>query len=243
MCSAIVRRMQEAMPRVGVAYHFYRSDFQSKRSEVLCSIALQLLESLWQSSRVVPKSAVSFLEASYTTNRVCNVIRDIVTHGAFSATHVFLDGIDENPSDFPTIEGTLQSLVALTNSIPGGLFRIWISSQSETGKHPPFDTALRMNIGRQNHADIESFLKHRLPQLEDSGLDSRTQAGAIKILKERSGECFLLAACLINDLESHCTDHEQVFETITEGLPSDLPDYYHRQLDRIKGDSNRVLAR
>jgi NACHT domain len=250
LCSRIIEHIRQTEPSsTAVAYHFFRFDQQqSSTIEVLRVIAIQLLETLWNSVAELPDSVMAITQKSPNNfKNVVEMIKAITSSPAMSRAFVFVDGLDEEVTGRPmdvSLE-TLDSLISVASSFcsdDSGTVRLWLSSQPHVQISRRMATFPKITFAQQNEADIRLFFEKSLPELGDISVDEEEQNHWLTVLKDKAKGNFLWARYMIDNLVEKAESVADIKALIDHTLPPDINEYYRRQLRHISPDS-RDLAR
>ncbi|OJD36549.1 nacht domain protein [Diplodia corticola] len=246
LCSQVIQKTKEKFPSAGIASYFYRFDERIPTSQVLQSIAKQLLEQLWMTNKELPDSVSAFPRTPPNMkSSILGMIRAMAESTAFTKIFIFLDGVDEDasegPPDLQSARQALSDLIPLTDPASKGTFRLWISSQYRTHIAGKLKSHLRVQLSDQNESALRSFFDQELPQLRKLELEQEELDELVDMLRDMVKGNFLWARCMIGHLRDVCESPEEVQEFIETSQPWSLDEYYKNLLRRTR-EHDRDLA-
>ncbi|KAL1645188.1 hypothetical protein SLS58_003893 [Diplodia intermedia] len=244
LCSQVIQKTKDKFPSAGVASYFYRFDERVPTLQVLQSIAQQLLEQIWSTKKELPDSICAFVDTlpKVQKNGILDVIKAIAESTVFTNTYIFLDGVDEEPSEGPPhsqpAPQILSDLIPLTEQTSKGLVRLWVSSQERAHISKKLESYPRVSLTDQNEAALRSFFDQELPQLRKLDLEHDELDQLMSTLKDRVKGNFLWARCMIEHIRDICESPEEVQNFIETSQPWSLDEYYaalfHRTQQHVR---------
>ncbi|KAL1630795.1 hypothetical protein SLS54_000668 [Diplodia seriata] len=232
LCSQVIQKTKDKFPSAGVASYFYRFDERVPTLQVLQSIAQQLLEQIWSTKKELPDSICAFVDTlpKVQKNGILNMIKAIAESTVFTKIYIFLDGVDEEPSEGPPhsqpAPQILSDLIPLTEPVSKGLVRLWVSSQERAHISKKLESHARVSLTDQNEAALRLFFDQELPQLRKLDLEHDELDQLMSTLRDRVKGNFLWARCMIEHIRDICESPEEVQNFIETSQPWSLDEYY-----------------
>ncbi|OMP86801.1 hypothetical protein BK809_0000476 [Diplodia seriata] len=252
LCSQVIQKTKAKFPSAGVASYFYRFDERVPTLQVLQSIAQQLLEQIWSTKKELPDSICAFVDTlpKVQKNGILDMIRAIAESTVFTNTYIFLDGVDEEPSEGPPhsqpAPQILSDLIPLTEPTSKGLVRLWVSSQERAHISKKLESHPRVNLTDQNEAPLRSFFDQELPQLRKLDLEHDELDQLMSTLRDRVKGNFLWARCMIEHIRDICESPEDVQNFIETSQPWSLDEYYaalfRRTQQHVRERASKILS-
>ncbi|TVY65596.1 Vegetative incompatibility protein HET-E-1 [Lachnellula suecica] len=235
MCSYIAERLL-GMPDVTVCYYFCNNKDQGTSStQILRTIALQLLRSIVDIASLISNEFV-YRGLSCGLPQLKTLISQILQ--IVPCTRILIDGVDECSKDVQ--KAALRDLQAFCAG-SATTCKVLFSSRKEVYINDRLSGKQQISLDNRDEVetDIRLYVKHKMQRLRTS--DEELLSRIESVLVEKANGMFLWVRLVVEELRYCYSDAD--LENAATSLPKGLQKAYGRILDRIVDASNPSSAR